>query len=138
MTDTDLEPDELGASKDDAHQVALELVKQLITLSSGLLALSATFIDKFRDPFNSTMFLLVGSWLALIVSVSCGIDTISVIVKSRLRPEMDWSEGRGKMSARLSRYGFVVGLALFAIFALTSYVGSHQAPCPPSATYITR
>ncbi|MGC2419002.1 MAG: hypothetical protein WA434_14770, partial [Candidatus Acidiferrales bacterium] len=30
----------------DAHQIALELMKQLITLASGIVALSATFIEK--------------------------------------------------------------------------------------------
>lgn len=109
----------LGSAR--ADDVALELMKQLITLASGVLALSATFIEKLRGTPGYLLILLALSWLALIVSVFCGLQTISAIVKTRLEPdESDWSQGYGKACARLSKYAFVVGIALFATVALLS------------------
>ena len=110
-----------GAADARADDVALELMKQLITLASGVLALSATFIDKLRGATPWLLVILALSWLTLIASVFCGLETISAIVKSRLEPEEnDWSTGRGKTYARVSKYTFVAGIALFAMVALLS------------------
>lgn len=100
-----------------AADTALELMKQLITLSSGVLALSAAFIGNFSTTLISLLFILVVAWMSLTIAVLAGIETISAIVKSRLLPEYDWSCGRGLTMARISKYSFVLGLALFAIFA---------------------
>jgi hypothetical protein len=70
----------------------------------------------------------------LLISVFFGLQTISAIVKSRLKPEeYDWSEGYGKTSARISKYGFVAGISLFAIFAFLLLLypkEEHQTPAP--------
>lgn len=100
-----------------AADTALELMKQLITLSSGVLALSATFIGNFSTTRALYLSMLVAAWVSLTLAVLTGLETISAIVKSRLLPEYDWSCGRGLKTARISKYSFVVGLALFAIFA---------------------
>jgi hypothetical protein len=105
----------------DAHQVALELMKQIITLASGVVALSATFLEKLNIKTPS-MFILGLSWAALIISVLYGLQTISAIVKSRLNSNREWSQGRGQMFARVSKYAFVVGISLFALFALSLFV----------------
>jgi hypothetical protein len=115
-----------------ADEAALELMKQLITLASGVLALSATFIERLRDVSVYLLMLLAASWLVLLISVFFGLQTISAIVKSRLKPEeYDWSEGYGKTSARISKYGFVAGISLFAIFAFLLLLypkEEHQTP----------
>jgi hypothetical protein len=113
----------------DAHQIALELMKQLITLSSGVIVLGATFLEKFGADSMIHRVLLGLSWLALVTSIFCGLQTISAIVKSRLNSEHQWSEGSGKVYARASKYAFVVGIFLFATFAFLSFV----APSPPSS-----
>ena len=46
-----------------------------------------------------------------------GLEAISAIVKARLSPDFDWSEGRGKWTAAASKYSSVAGIALFAVFA---------------------
>lgn len=104
-----------------ADKAALELMKQLITLASGVLALSATFIERFQDLSTFLLILLAFSWLALVVSIFFGLGTISAIVQSRLHPgETDWSIGYGRTSALISKYGFFGGITLFAIFAFIS------------------
>jgi hypothetical protein len=105
---------------DDAHEVALELVKQLITLASGVIALSATFIEKIK-PLRQLLFVvLAASWVALLVSVLFGLETISAIVKSRLESNSSWSQGYGRKAAKISKYAFVGGIFLFALFAFLS------------------
>lgn len=115
--DLESEEDRRKNRNGPAADTALVLMKQLITLSSGVLALSATFIGNFSTASVLFLTVLVAAWLFLILAVLAGLETISAIVKSRLFPAYDWSSGLSLITARVSKYSFVVGLALFAIFA---------------------
>lgn len=95
-------------------------MKQLIALASGVLALSATFIEKLIAHQWALIVLLCVSWAALVISVLFGLETISAIVKSRLEDDDEWSRGYGQKSARTCKWTFVAGLALFAVFAILS------------------
>lgn len=108
-----------------AADAALELLKQLITLSSGALALSATFADAFRSS-PLAPFLLPACWVALITSVVTALQGISAIVKSRLKPEHDWSQGYGKRMASISRHSFWIGLALLAALGFAVLIQQPQ------------
>jgi hypothetical protein len=120
-------PEEPSAShNNDASEAALELMKQLITLSSGVLALSATFIDKIGTASMYLLIVLGTSWIVLLGSLFFGLQTISSIVKSRLTKDNEWSKGYGRTSARLSKYAFVVGIALFAVFAFLSFATAKE------------
>lgn len=106
-----------------AGQTALELLRQIIALSSGVLALSAAFIEKFSQR-NPAMLVVLGvSWLCLVASVFCGLQAMSAMVKSISRPEFHWSRAHLRTYARASKYTFVLGLALFAIFAFVAFMG---------------
>ncbi len=105
--------------RNDAHEVALDFAKQLITLSSGVLALSATFIRELPAATLVQLVLLALSWIALAVSVYGGLQTISAIVKSRLNFDDAWSTGAGKRYATTSKLAFLVGVVLFAAFAFS-------------------
>jgi hypothetical protein len=110
-----------GEPRPRADDVAIELMKQLITLASGVLALSATFVEKLQLVPVYLPIILALSWCALVLSVFGGLQAISAIVKSRLDPEeSDWSEGYGKVRARIAKYAFIVGISLFAVVALGS------------------
>lgn len=117
----------------NADVVALELMKQLITLASGVLAISATFIGRLEGVRIYLLVLLAISWLALLTSIYFGLDTISAIVQSRLDPEENqWSEGYGKTSARISKYSFIAGISLFAIFTFLALIQPKEtAPGKP-------
>jgi len=113
--------EENNSLKLKADEAALELMKQLIALASGVLALSATFVGRLQDTSVYHLSLLALSWLSLVISIFFGLQTLSAIVQSRLTPdESDWSTGYGQMSAKISKYGFVIGIALFAVFAFLS------------------
>jgi uncharacterized membrane protein len=112
--------DDLTPKTKEAGETALELMKQLITLSSGVLALSAAFLDKFRVENRLEYVPLLLSWTLLIVALIAALDTISAIVKSYLTPEHKWHKGRGKASARISKWTFVLGIICFGVFALVT------------------
>lgn len=115
-----------------ADEVALELMKQLITLSAGVLALTATFIDKLPKGPSYMLIALLVSWLALVFSLYCGLETISVIVKSRLDGDArNWSQGAGKIYAICCKYGFIIGIVVFAVFAFVSLTYPTPMPIPP-------
>jgi hypothetical protein len=107
-------------SANKADEAALELIKQLITLAAGVLALTATFIDKLpKGPSYMLVFLLT-SWLALVISLACGLQAISAIVKSRLGNDQEWSRGAGKKYTTWCKYFFIGGIVVLAIFAFVS------------------
>jgi len=102
------------------EEVALEFTKQLITLSSGVIVLSGTFIEKIADLELLLIILLGLSWIILLVSIFCGLETISAIIKSRLDNNDNWSTGYGRTSAQLSKYCFTAGISFFVVFAIIS------------------
>ncbi len=102
-----------------ASDAAIELMKLLITLSAGVLALSGTFILQFRAHPWWPFILLAVSWIALVIAIVSALTSISAIVKSRLHGDDLWSTGKRKRAAQTSKVGFIVGIACFGIFALT-------------------
>lgn len=108
-------------SKSKADEAALELIKQLITLTAGVLALSAAFLDKLPTVPIYMLGTLLLAWAALVISMVCGLKTISAIVKSRLKFDDEWSSGAGKRFASCCQWCFVIGITTFAIFAFTSF-----------------
>jgi hypothetical protein len=109
-------------SQPDAHIVALEFLKQLITLSSGVLAVSAAFIENFHPQSRLQVGLLIGSWACLAGSAYFGLQAISTIVQIRLIPDLDWRDSSGLKFATFSNHLFVAGITLFAAFALASFL----------------
>lgn len=101
----------------DAHQIALDFAKQIITLSSGVLALTGTFLGELSDVSLFELVVLGLSWATLILSVFTGIQTISAIVLSRIDPDFDWTTGPAQRYATISKYSFFIGIILFALFA---------------------
>ena len=118
----EVEQDPEPSTVSGADEAALELMKQLITLASGVLALGAAFIDKLPKSSVYLLAILVLSWVALVASIFFGLRTISAIVKSRLLSNTEWSRGKGRKYGRLSQAGFIGGIILFAAFALTSLI----------------
>lgn len=122
-------PDELEIEQyEDAHLIALEFLKQLITLSSGVLALSAAFIENFLPASPIQSILLFTSWVCLALSIYFGLQAISEIVQSRLMPGLSWADGIGRTYAGASKYFFIAGIVFFAIFAFVSFLFSNTTP----------
>jgi len=117
---------DLRDKANDAHQIALELMKQIIALASGVVALSATFLEKLK-PGAICLGLLGLSWAVLLASIFCGLQTISAIVKGRLDPDFEWSKGSGQTYARISKYAFVIDILLLATFTFLLLVRTDQS-----------
>jgi hypothetical protein len=105
-----------------AFDFASETTKQLITLSTALLALSITFWDKFQDGGSKTV--LVFCWVTLFTSVLFGIGTLMALTGT-----LEKSTEDGDEKAELSIYGsnvkrpsglqilfFLIGLLLLAVY----------------------
>jgi hypothetical protein len=120
----------------DAADAALELLKQLITLSSGMIAVSAAFADKFLSG-HAVDWLLPTSWFLLAVSVVSALVGISAIIKSHLRPEFPWHEGVGRTSTWVSRSAFVLGVLCFGAFAFAEErIATRPKHDPPKAVAV--
>lgn len=117
---------------DDAHKVALEWIKQIITLSSGIIVLSATFISSIFNQLNWSIWLLIISWVLLLLSIVFGLNTISTITYSRIHHDDSWSSGKGKNYACAAKWLFMAGISIFVIFALINFLitiyGKHPTP----------
>ena len=107
---------------DEAPQFALEYIKQIITLASGILALSGTFVEKLVKTISYPTLLLPLAWVFLLVSVYFGLATISTIIKSKLRGDQSWAEGHGKRCATICKLTFVGGIAVFLVFVLWTLI----------------
>jgi len=125
------DPQEGEVDKKTATTAALELLKQLITLSSGVLVLSATFVQKLNTT-NQWLLLLLGvSWLLLVASVFCGLQSMSAMVKGLTHPEFHWSQAQLRGYARASKYCFIGGIGLFVTFAFLLLLLHQPGPTPP-------
>src|SRR5690349_3484611 len=56
-----------------AYDLATDLVKQLITLSTGVLTLTLAFYTDFLQTSSGPTTLMVASWIVLVVSILAGI-----------------------------------------------------------------
>lgn len=101
---------------------AAELTKQLITLSTGLMALTVTFADKFTVPNTaiSVPSTLAVAWVAFILTVLFGIwsqmaitGTINAAALSATTPDVDTPNIR--IPAILMIAAFFVGLVFTTI-----------------------
>ncbi len=95
----------------------LELLKQLIGLAAGVIALSAAFADKLAPHFGVAAGGLGASWLMLIASLFFGLQAMSALVKSLKEPDFSWAADALRRNARLSKDFFLFGIFLFAASA---------------------
>ena len=132
-----------GGNKETARparpdEIVLELMKQLITLSAGVLALSATFLQRLGDVSIILLSLLALSWLALTAALYFGLQTIAAVVEARMnedQSENDLPEDVKKRSL-ISKYGFLAGIILFAAFAFASLITAKQSGSPPQVNIV--
>lgn len=128
-------PPDLKSDDQAARDTALELLKQLITLSAATLALSATFLEKIPSAGSRALWLLGLSWAFLVLSLVCALQAISNMIQRLRRPEIgNWAEGGTKVFARIAKLSFVVGLLALAAFAVATAVGSSSTPQSSHAT----
>ena len=110
-----------------AFDFAQEATKELIALGTGVIALTVTFAeDVFAEATGSELWLLVSSWIAFLVSVSCGAWALLALTgelqqlgKARL-PSV-----RGTnviIPSIVQIFAFLLGLILTVAFGIVSLV----------------
>lgn len=110
-----------------ASNTAVDYLKQLITLASGVLVFSAAFIGDFKAHGFWSYLSLGTSWMLLCLCLVCGLWSMAIIVKSSIDENDNWAEGRGRTLSRISRVSFAIALFTFAVFAFISYVNQNGA-----------
>lgn len=131
MTDPTLESGARASS-----DTALELLKQLIGLASGVLALGATFLEKFWTSSVALQVTLAAAWLLLMLSVVAGLQAISSLVQVLRKPDFTWSADAVRKWAKTSKWAFVTGLLLFAVFAFSAALTSTRSAYEPATPSI--
>lgn len=111
--------------RSDADTIAVDFAKQLIALAAGVLALSGTFITSIAVQSLLLLGVLATSWILLLVSIFCGLQTMSAIVLSRLHNDEEWSKGRAKRFAAMAKWTFFVAVVVFALYAFLSITHSN-------------
>lgn len=107
---------------------AVEYLKQIITLSSGILALSATFLASGAlTSWHEITFLLL-AWASLGISVFFSLETISAIIQSGINSDHQWHKNPGKRSATIAKHSFIAGLFLFATSAIDGATSDSTKP----------
>lgn len=101
-----------------ALDFASDSCKQLITLATGIIALSVTFTKDFvGEVSGGARSLLVLSWLAFLVSVVFGVWLLLALTTSLASSrETDVGIPRVRIPAALQVITFLVGLALVVAF----------------------
>lgn len=109
-----------------AFSFAQDTTKQLITLSTGIIALTVTFWKDIAQPAGSLgRGLLMLSWLAFLASVICGVWAMLALTGT-LEPTTDHDDGpsiRGKnvtVPSMAQILSFILGLVLAIAFAAAS------------------
>jgi hypothetical protein len=109
-----------------AFDFASETTKQILTLSTGFIALTITFSKDFvhQVPAMAVTFLAWG-WLAFLLSIICGIWTLMALTGS-LQPRFKPSPAPGIRGSNITRpaafqiLSFLAGIVLTICFGITS------------------
>lgn len=108
-----------------AFDLAGDLAKQLITLSTAVLTLSITFTkDIVKEPSKGPLHLLKLSWLVYLLSICCGIWTMMALTGT-LMPRNSPATGPAltfgsnvRIPAGLQILAFIVATVLIIIYGV--------------------
>lgn len=106
-----------------AFDYAQDVSKQLITLATGIVALTVTFIHELAASASNTAIRFVeASWLCYIVSIVFGVGTLLQLA-GNLEKQAAPSIYRGgiKWSSRLQVLCFVGGTACTIVFGIKAH-----------------
>jgi len=122
----------------EAYKSASDLAKQLITLSTGILALSITFTkDIVKGLPAKPARLLKFSWVVHLLSICCGIWSLMALTGMVFKVSQQGASsvqedpyGSGTLPAFLQIALFVLGTALIIGYGMVSF--RNLPPMPPS------
>jgi hypothetical protein len=97
-------------------QLVQDITKQVLALATGIVALSATFIEKILSGAIHDLLLLFLSWLVFTISVIAGILTLSSLVYNLKRDKYDPFATATTIPAVIQWISFILGIVLFIVF----------------------
>jgi hypothetical protein len=101
-------------TKKKAIDLSLEWSKQIISLSTGTLILSGTFIkDIFKTGMHSKN-LLIFCWASMVISIFCGMLFLGTLIFMLNKGEAEVDSARG--IGLIHILTFFVGLVSFFVF----------------------
>jgi hypothetical protein len=103
---------------------AQDLNKLLISLSSGVIAISAAFAERLSTGVGLAILFLILSWLSLTISIFFGINSLSKVLHSKKTNVENWHD-LIYPPLRKSNWFFFIGVALLIVYA--SLVATQQA-----------
>lgn len=120
----------------DSLEAAADTTKQIITLATGVLALTLTFADKFKVTSDAALTLpwqMYVCWWSMFLVVLAGVWTLLAITGS-LDQSSPGSSGASNIAipAVAMVIAFMAGL-LFAILAVFEVVSDEQAQSSAAA-----
>jgi hypothetical protein len=108
-----------------ANEIAIEALKQLLTLASGVLALTITFIKDALDTSRSKAsytFLVPIAWCLLALAIWTGWVAIpDACRKMTLKSDYVFESGRPRVLAKIAQSSFLLGLILLTVFAVLNF-----------------
>ncbi len=132
MTD-DRDEDEEMPKIDEHGKYALdtmvEMSKQLIGLSTGIIVVTISFI-RFILPEvglnSSTSFFVIAAWILLIISIFCGFFSLGAIAATTNNEKVfDIKKGHSRKFLQAQQVLFILAFVLFVVFAAKSI---HEEP----------
>lgn len=100
-----------------ALELVVDLTKQVITLSTALIALGITFLKDFATaaPHNAQLW-LAGSWVAFLLSVAFGLLTLmacaGIVGRAEDADSASPYQGNARVLSGLQLAAFMIGLVM--------------------------
>lgn len=111
---------EITEGQKDSIKLVQDITKQLITLGSAILALSATFLKSIVGSYPLSIFLICISWILITISIIFGIITLASLVDKLKNNIYDPFATPTRTPAIIQWITFVIGITLFLIFVIVN------------------
>lgn len=115
--------------KSKAYDFAADLVKQLISLATGVLTVTLAFYDSFLKTSGGPTGWMVAAWIVFLLSIGAGIVSLmaqtGALATSQTASVTSTAEQR---PAQAQVFLFVLALVFMVVAVLTSA----PAPSPPA------
>jgi hypothetical protein len=107
--------------REKAFVFAQDATKQLITLATGTIALTITFVnDLAKAAPGWSLYVLALGWLSYLVSVVCGVMTLMLLTGAVRDPNATVDAPDVAQMAKLQFVSFLLGTALTIGFGVAA------------------
>jgi anaerobic selenocysteine-containing dehydrogenase len=104
-----------------AFEFAQETTKQLLTLATGIVALTITFLhDLAANAPSWSVYVLAVGWFAYLISMVAGVLTLMTLTGNVGNPTCNVYEKNTKETARAQFLAFVAGTLLTIVFGVAA------------------